>query len=71
MIDGLELFREVCVAANPAAAIAGLSDPEIEALDDALRGLPDQGFPGVAAAQVTADLARRWRIERAAERSRS
>ncbi|GAA5482068.1 hypothetical protein [Haloferula sargassicola] len=70
MKGGQAIFSEVCCAANPAAAVAELSDAELEQLDGALTSLPDTGVPGVIKAQVTADQARRWRVDRQAELER-
>jgi hypothetical protein len=61
-------FRKVVTDPSPERAIAELGDAELEALGAEVLGLPDSGFPGVVAALVRGEKARRWDTARAAER---
>lgn len=70
MMDCEAMFLTIAVSGDTRGTVAKLSVDALLALDEWLEGRPGEDYPGVVAAVVEREMARRWRVEKRAERER-
>ena len=70
MMDGEAMFLMIAASGDTRGSVAKLSVDGLLALDVWLEGRPSEDYPGVVAAVVEREMARRWRTQQRAERER-